>query len=103
MIALTFAGQAVARGVEPSLSLDSAMKIQSMDPVYAIELYDKVLEQSVLDRERNIAAFNRGVLLMEAEDAAAGADSFRLAARYAATNAQMRCSTLGTHSMLVLI
>ena len=89
-VLLMCVGVAGAQDSQPSLNLETAINVQGTDPVHAIELYNEVVEQSVVDNERNIAAFNRGVLLMDAEDLGAAEEAFRLAGRYATTAEQRR-------------
>lgn len=72
------------------LSLDTAINVQATDPQYAIELYAEVVEQSTLESDRSLAAFNRGVLLLESDEPNLAQESFRVAARSAGTVIQRR-------------
>ena len=90
LIVIVIASTAIGQDQQPSLSLDTALNIQESDPSYAIELYHEVIEQSHLDSDRSLAAFNRGVLLLGQDEPGEAAESFRLAGSTATSMPQRR-------------
>ncbi|MFK7758515.1 MAG: DUF4175 family protein [Phycisphaerales bacterium] len=90
-------------GTEVRIDLQTALNLQESDPVYASELYQRVIdqrstaqteltedEQRSVDRELRVAAFNLGVLQLRSSLFGEAADSFRLAGQHGVNRTDRR-------------
>lgn len=66
----------------PEVTLRAAMNVQDEDPAYAINLYSDVVDMNLGGEGHALAAYNRGVLLMDQDQLDQAAESFRTAGEY---------------------